>query len=179
MRFLIAGIVRLLKSGLPHTPTDINKLTMPLAVVAGGASQGVGKLLRTAQGLAMRGDPVRLWWRLVEKTPPHSTDACETQAGLIFLVATAAEIRGEVHAIVADLFGGIGWMSADGSPLTRSMASHAAWKTAAVLRRLGAFTDEHDSHRRERPTPDGVTFARAALTSWPTRQHHSRTPTRL
>lgn len=128
-----------------------------------------GKLLLTAQGVATRGDPVRLWWRLAEKTPPRSTDACEMQAGLIFLIATAAEVTGEVHAIVADLLGEIGWMSANGTPLTHSMASYAAWNTAAVLRRLGAFSDAHDAHRRERPTPDGVTFARAALTSWPTR----------
>lgn len=76
----------------------------------------------------MRDDPVALWWRLAEKTPPCSTDACQTQTGLIFLVATAAQIKDDLNATVAD---------------------------------------ERDFHRRERPTPDGVTFARAALTSWP------------
>ncbi len=126
-----------------------------------------GKLLLTAQGLAMRGDPVALWWRLAEKTPPRSTDTCQTQAGLFFLVATAAQITGDLNATVADLLGAIGWMSGGGTPLTGSMASHAAWNTTAVLRRLGAITDERDFHRRERPTPDGVTFARAALIRWP------------
>jgi len=115
----------------------------------------------------MRRDPVALWWLLAEKTPPRSTDACQTQAGFILLVATAAQITGEVNATVADLLGAIGWMSGDGTPLTGSMASLAAWKTAAVLRRVGAFTEEPDFDRRERPTPDGVTFARAALTRWP------------
>lgn len=127
-----------------------------------------GKLLLTAQGRAMRGDPVALWWLLAEKTPPRSTDACQTQAGLILLVATAAQITGDLNAIVADLLGAIGWMSGDGTPVTGSMASHAAWNTAAVLRRVGGFTDERDFHRRERPTPNGVAFARAALTRWPT-----------
>jgi hypothetical protein len=56
-------------------------------------------------------------------------------------------------------------MSGDGTPLTDSTASYVAWDTAAVLRRIGALTD--DSTLRERPTPDGVAFARAALTTWP------------
>lgn len=127
-----------------------------------------GKLLLTAQGRAVRCDPVALWWLLAKKTPPRSTDACQTQAGLIFLIATAAQITGDLNAIIADLLGAIGWMSGDGTPLTGSMASHAAWNTVGVLRRMGAFTAERDFNRRERPTPDGVVFARAALTRWPT-----------
>ncbi|MGH3588437.1 MAG: plasmid pRiA4b ORF-3 family protein, partial [Pseudonocardia sp.] len=126
-----------------------------------------GKLLLTAQGHALRGDPVALWWLLAEKTPPRSTDACQTQAGLIVLIATAAQITGNLNATIADLLGAIGWMSGDDTPLTGSMASHAAWNTTTVLRRLGAFTDDRDMNRSERPTPDGVTFARAALTRWP------------
>ncbi len=127
-----------------------------------------GKLLLTAQGRALRCDPVALWWLLAQKTPPRSTDACQTQAGLIVLVATAAQITDDLNTTVADLLGAIGWMSGDGTPLTGSMASHAAWDTTAVLRRVGAFTDERGFDRRQRPTPDGVTFARAALTRWPT-----------
>jgi hypothetical protein len=57
----------------------------------------------------------------------------------------------------------VAWIAAlrlaSGTPLTGAMASHAAWSTKAVLRRVGAFTDERDFDRRERPTPDGVTFA--------------------
>jgi hypothetical protein len=127
-----------------------------------------GKLLLTAQGRAMRGDPVALWWLLAEKTPPRCTDACQTHAGLILLVATAAQISGDLNATVADLLGKIGWRNGDGAPLTSGDGSHAAWTTTAVLRRVGAFTDERGFERRERPTPDGVTFARAALTRWPT-----------
>ncbi len=123
-----------------------------------------GKVLLTARGRAMRRDPVALWWLLAQKTPPPSTDACQTQAGLMVLVATAAQITDNLDATVADLLGAIGWMSADGTQLTGSMASYAAWHTAAVLRRVGAFTDDGDFDRRQRPTPDGVIFARAALT---------------
>ncbi len=127
-----------------------------------------GKLLLTPQGRAMRCDPVALWWLLAEKTPPRSTDACQTQAGLLFLITTAAQVTVDLNATVAELLGAIGWMSGDGVPLTGSMASYAAWKTTAVLRRVGAFTEGRDIGRRERPTPDGVAFARAALTRWPT-----------
>ncbi|MGH3787803.1 MAG: hypothetical protein ACRDRG_14915 [Pseudonocardiaceae bacterium] len=93
--------------------------------------------------------------------------ACQTQAGLIILIATAAQITGDLNAIVADLLSAIGWMSGDGTPLTGSMAGHAAWNTTAVLRRVGALTDERRFDRRERPTLDGVSFTRAALTRWP------------
>lgn len=127
-----------------------------------------GKLLLTTQGRALRGDLLALWWLLAQKTPPRSTDACETQAGLLVLVATAAQSTGDRNAIVADLLGAIGWMNGDGTPLTGSMAGHAAWHTQALLRRMGAVTDEGDFGRRQRSTPEGVTFARAALTSWPT-----------
>lgn len=125
----------------------------------------------------MRGDPIALWWLLAEKTPPRSTDACQTQAGLILLIATAAQITDDLNATVADLLGAIGWMSGDGTPLTGSMASHAAWNTTAVLRRVGAFTDEHDFDRQKRPTPNGITFARAALTTYP--KSHARSGDRL
>ncbi|MGH4002096.1 MAG: plasmid pRiA4b ORF-3 family protein, partial [Pseudonocardiaceae bacterium] len=120
-----------------------------------------GKLLLTAQGHAMRRDPVALWWLLAEKTPPRCTDACQTQAGLIVLVATAAQITDDLNTTVADLLGEIGWVSGDDTPLTDSMASHAAWNTTTVLRRVGAFTDERRVDQRKRSTPDGVAFARA------------------
>jgi hypothetical protein len=129
-----------------------------------------GKLLLTTRARTMRRDPVALWWQLAEKTPPRSTDPCETQAGLILLLATAAEIPDSLHATVADLLGAIGWVSGDDAPLTGSIASHAAWHTAAVLRRMGVLAQDHFSEP-ERPTPDGVVFARAALTTWPESPH--------
>jgi hypothetical protein len=126
-----------------------------------------GKLLLTSQGRALRGDPLALWWLLAGKAPSRSTDACQTHAGLLVLIATAAQVTGDRNATVADLLGAIGWVSGDGTPLTGSMASHAAWNTTALLRRIGAVTDGGEVGRGERPTPEGVAFARAALTSWP------------
>ena len=134
-----------------------------LVVGEAGMGKQQGKLLLTTRGRAMRCDPVALWWLLAGKTPPRSTDACQTQAGLILLIATAAQVTGDPNAIVADLLGAIGWTSGEGTSLTSSMACHAAWNTATVLRRVGAFTDERHFDRRARPTLDGVSFARAAL----------------
>jgi hypothetical protein len=45
-----------------------------------------GMLLLTAAGRRLRTDPVSLWWHPAERMPPRS-DRCETQAGLIRLLA--------------------------------------------------------------------------------------------
>jgi hypothetical protein len=58
-------------------------------------------------------------------------------------------------------------MSADGTPLTDTAASHASWDTKAVLRQLGAFGENRTFGGDARLTPDGVDFARAALRTWP------------
>ena len=44
---------------------------------------------------------------------------------------------------------------------------HAAWDTKTVLQRLGGFGSDRHSFRLGKPAPEGVTFARAALRSWP------------
>jgi len=36
-----------------------------------------------------------------------------------------------------------------------------------VLRRLGGISYDRQAFRLEKPTPEGITFARAALRSWP------------
>jgi hypothetical protein len=68
---------------------------------------------------------------------------------------------------VARFLGAVGWVSRDGTPLTGSMAAYAAWDTKTLLRRLGAFADDGRAYGAERPTADGVVFARAALRTWP------------
>ena len=50
-----------------------------------------GMLLLTAGGRKLRADPVALWWHLAERMPVKSVDRCETQAGLIWLLAVAAQ----------------------------------------------------------------------------------------
>ncbi|MFI6681750.1 plasmid pRiA4b ORF-3 family protein [Kribbella sp. NPDC050470] len=126
-----------------------------------------GTLVLTPRGRAVRDDPLALWWHLAEKMPPASKDACETQAGLIFLTAIAAGSAEDADTTVAVLLTAIGWGSLDGTPMTRWMANDAAWDTKAVLRRLGALVGDPSHRRSDIATPEGVTFARAALRTWP------------
>jgi hypothetical protein len=96
--------------------------------------------------------------------PPASKDACETQAGLILLATLAARSTDEPARTITELLSAIGWMSSDGTPMTPSLAGQAVWDTRAVLHRLGSYVNEPGIHRwSTTPTPQGVTFARAAL----------------
>jgi hypothetical protein len=125
-----------------------------------------GKLLATTRGRKLRADPVGLWWHIAERMPPTSRDRCEAQAGLILLIAVAAGATRDVNTIVARTLNAIGWMRSNGGRLTGSNGAQAAWDTSAVLRRLAALTGS--SYKGgERPTPDGIAFARAALGTWP------------
>jgi hypothetical protein len=126
-----------------------------------------GRLVRTARGRTAATDPLALWWQLAERMLLKSADAYETQAGLILLAAVAAQFTDDLDAVVARYLDAIGWVSGDGTPLIGSMAAYAAWDTKTVLRRLGGFTDDGRAYGPERPTADGVTFARAALRTWP------------
>ncbi len=125
-----------------------------------------GTLLLTTHARKLRGDPVALWWHLAKRTPPRSPDACESQAGLILLLALAAEAAEDADKITARLLGAIGWADWDGTELTEFAAGQAAWNTMAVLRRLGALTND-PWLSAARPTPEGVAFTRAALSNWP------------
>ena len=127
-----------------------------------------GTLLLTKRGREVRDDPLALWWYLAERMPPASKDACETQAGLILLTTLAARSTGSPNPTIAEILTAIGWRSVDGTPMTPSMAGQATWETNSVLRRLGAYIDGPGIHRwSDKPTPEGVTFARAALRIWP------------
>ncbi len=126
-----------------------------------------GVLLLTSRARKLRTDPVALWWYLAERMPPKSPDRCETQAGLILLAVLAAQTADDPDVIVARLLSAIGWINSDGTELDELTAGHVCWDTKTVLRRLGALTDDGHLRRAAKPTADGVTFARAALRSWP------------
>ncbi len=126
-----------------------------------------GMLLLTAAGRRLRTDPVSLWWHLAERMPPRSADRCETQAGLIWLLAVAAQWPGDPAEIVARTLAGIGWALADGTPLGALDADRAAWDTRNVLRRLGGLTEDPRHYGAGSPNTDGAAFARAAVSTWP------------
>src|SRR5487761_1867767 len=126
-----------------------------------------GMLLLTAAGRKLRTDPVSLWWHLAERMPPRSADRCETQAGLIWLLAVAAQRPSDPAETVARTLAGIGWTLAGGTPLSTPDADRAAWDTRNVLRRLGGLTDDPHRYGAGSPNEDGAGFARIAVSSWP------------
>jgi len=126
-----------------------------------------GMLLLTTIGRKLSTDPVSLWWHLAERMPSRSADRCETQAGLIWLLAVAAQRPGDPAEIVARTLAGIGWTLADGTPLSTLDADRAAWDTRNLLRRLGGLTDDPHHYGAGSPNEEGVYFARAAISTWP------------
>jgi hypothetical protein len=128
-----------------------------------------GHLLLTSRGSAVRADPVALWWHLAERMPVPSAVTCEVHAGLVLLICVAARFTDTLDETTGRLLAAMGWTNPDGTPLTDVAAAGAAWNTRTVLRRLGAFSGIPGPDHADRPAPDGVTFARAALLTWPGR----------
>jgi hypothetical protein len=127
-----------------------------------------GELRETANGRALRGDPIALWWHLARRMPLRSADPFEFQSGLLLLLAIAGEQADDLDATIAHILGSIGWALPDGSPPTPMDAHIAARDTYEVLRRVGAIAGKrHVLPSAEAPTAEGVIFARAALHVWP------------
>jgi hypothetical protein len=126
-----------------------------------------GMLTLTSRARGLRDDPVALWWHLAERMPPKSPDPCESQAALILLAALAAQAAEDSDVTTARLLSAIGWVNGDGTELTELTAGHASWDARIVLRRLGALTDDGHLRPAAKATAEGVTFARAALRTWP------------
>ncbi len=124
-----------------------------------------GQLRLTGEGAELRSCPAALWWHLAERMPLRSAASREVQPGLILLVCVAARCTDTLDATIARMLSAMGWLNTDGSPLTRAEASQATAGTYAALRWLGVLPD--DPCPVPRPTPEGVTFARAALRAWP------------
>ncbi|MEP7025088.1 MAG: hypothetical protein ABJB47_15105 [Actinomycetota bacterium] len=131
-----------------------------------------GRLVLTARGRSATADPSALWQQLAERMPVRSADAAETQAGLLLLVALAAQSTDDVAEISAHFLGAMDWASSDGTPLSGSTAGQAAWDTRTVLARLGAFARlgavrEWRDDWAAQLAPAGLAFVRAALRTWP------------
>jgi hypothetical protein len=118
-----------------------------------------GRLVRTAVGAALQRDPTALWWQLAEQLPLRSAAVSEVRPGLILLACVAAQCTGTgtLDDTIAAMLTAIGWINGGGSPLTGAEAAATTSGTHAVLRRLGVLP----------AGPDGVAFARAALSTWP------------
>lgn len=126
-----------------------------------------GRLLATARGRALRDDPVGLWRHIAERTPTGSSDPSTGQAELLYLTAVAAGNTEDPEAIVAELLGALGWVRADGSPISAQSSAAAAGEVTDTLRRLGMIQHTGSGLRRRKQLSDSaVDFARAALTTW-------------
>jgi hypothetical protein len=125
------------------------------------------QLLLTARAGELRSDPAALWWHLAERMPLRSAAAGEVQPGLVLLICVAARSTDTLHATIARMLSAIGWMNSDGSPLSGEDAARVTSCTEAVLRRLGALAEDPCPGYAPWPTPEGVSFTRAALRTWP------------
>ena len=126
-----------------------------------------GMLLQTSRGRALVDAPRELWWHLA-RTVHQSRDQAETDATklLLVLIARRGFDEGELFKqLLALSLETVGWVRADGAPLTDDAAFDLVLPKWRLLRRMGVFDVGASSHTRWIITPGGAAFARAALQS--------------
>jgi hypothetical protein len=126
-----------------------------------------GRLVLTTDGSELRRDPAALWWHLAGELPLRSAAISEVAPGMILLACVAARFTDTLDLTVARMLTAIGWLNSDGSPLTSAEAAAASYGTYSVLRRVGALPSTPGAGQPPHPAPEGVAFARAALSTWP------------
>ncbi len=123
-----------------------------------------GRLVRTAVGKKLIGNPVALWHHLATRVP--AGEEIEREAGLITLLMLAAEFSPDGwrpdHSLDVYL-AALGWGRSAHVPITRIQADLAADPTTTILRRLGALPDGWRRGREPLQVAGGIAFARAAL----------------
>lgn len=124
-----------------------------------------GRLLPTAVGRRAAGDPSALWHHMAQRLPLKTKREHERQAGLLVLLAIAAE-RSDGFQVVADILNGLGWCLEDHTPVGPVEAFGAARDTTDILSRIGAATTAGGPPQL-RGLPHGPAFAHAALHTWP------------
>jgi hypothetical protein len=127
-----------------------------------------GKLLVTVRGRELRSDPAALWWHLAENVPLAKAGRPRRYAGLLLLAAVAGQLSEDPFEYVARMLWEAGWAdSRDGQPLDKWDARSVVQETYVPLVRLGALASDPHGFGPHRPTPEGATFALAALRTWP------------
>ncbi len=127
-----------------------------------------GRLVPTARGRELAGDPVGLWWHLAGALPFGGRDAkdAEWQAGVLLLALMASGSTDNAEVTVAQLLAGLGWAVGDGQPIDRRTVTGLIAEDVHLLHRVGAFEDDRHGGWPGTVTPDGITLAQAALTDW-------------
>jgi hypothetical protein len=125
-----------------------------------------GRLLPTARGRELAGDPIGLWWHLAGALPLGGRDLSdpEWQAGVLLLALMASGSTDNVEVTVAKLLTGLGWAVGDGQPVDRRATTSLIAADVHLLHRVGAFEDDGGGGWPGAVTPDGIALARAALT---------------
>jgi hypothetical protein len=124
-----------------------------------------GRLVPTARGRSLAGDPVGLWSHLANALPLGGRDAAdaEWQAGVLLLALMASGSTDNAEVTVAKLLTGLGWAVGDGQPIDRRTVTGLIAADVHLLRQLGAFARDRRSGWPGTVTPDGIALARAAL----------------
>ncbi|MFD0772410.1 hypothetical protein ACFQZ2_00565 [Streptomonospora algeriensis] len=123
------------------------------------------RLLPTAAGRRATGALSALWRHLAQRLPLTTRHEHERQAGLLVLLAVAADRR-DGFQVVADILNGIGWRLEDHTPVGPIEAFGAARDTADILPRIG-IADTAGWPPQLRALPHGPAFTRAALRAGP------------
>jgi hypothetical protein len=116
-----------------------------------------GVLLQSVAGRRLTEDPAGLWQHIAARIPLGRRDV-EVQAGVLWLLATAAERPDREHLVGLGLRA-LGWGRRDGGPPDAADARALVRETRTVFDRLGLLT----RGRRPGNTAAAVALARAAL----------------
>ena len=124
-----------------------------------------GRLVPTARGRDLAGDPVGLWWHLAGALPVGGRDVTdpEWQAGVLLLALMAAGSTDNAEVTIATLLTGLGWTVGDGQPIDRRTVTGLIAADVHLLRQLGAFERDRRGNWPGAVTSDGIALARAAL----------------
>jgi hypothetical protein len=125
-----------------------------------------GRLVPTAKGRTLAGDPVALWRHLAGALPVGGRDASDPQwqADVLLLALMASGSTDNAEVTVAKLLTGLGWAVGDGQPIDRRTATGLIATDVHLLRQLGAFERGRRGGWPGTVTPDGIVLARAAIT---------------
>ena len=124
-----------------------------------------GRLVPTARGRELAGDPVGLWWHLAGRLPLGGHDPADAswQAVVLLLALMASGSTDDAEATLARLLTRMGWALEGGRPIDRRAVTGLIAADVNVLRQLGAFERDWRGGWPGTVTPDGVALARAAL----------------
>jgi hypothetical protein len=124
-----------------------------------------GRLVPTARGRELAGDPVRLWSHLADALPMGGREVSDAgwQAGVLLLGLMASGSTDNAEVTVATLLTALGWTVGDGRPIDRRTVTGLIAEDVHLLRQLGAFERDRRGGWPGTVTPDGIALARAAL----------------